>query len=199
MTDDYNGDFLRADDKIEQGTDWHDTMTIPIGGEKLTFRFSLLDERVRQMVQAELPLEKFRDYKKGGMSDEQERLMELQRKDELSDDEKEELAELAEAVNPEEEGRETLGEGAVEALMDAGKHSIEPTEGDVDDLWQADPQTQEDILGEIPEGNRDEIRSKLKSYMEDRIESQPFPIKFQIGQRAFMETIAVQGNGFQDT
>ena len=193
-----NGDFLRADEKIEQGLDWEDTMTIPIAGDKMEFGFTLLDERMRQQVQSTLPLEKFRDYRKGGMSEEQERLMELQRKDDLTDDEQEELVELAQEVNPEEEGRDTLGDDAVNALMDAGKHAIEPTEGDIQDVIAADPQRQEAILGELPDHlDTETVRDGLREYMRDRIEEQPFPIKFQLGQRAFMETIAVQGNGFQ--
>lgn len=193
-----NGDFLRADEKIEQGLDWEDTMTIPIAGNKMEFGFTLLDERMRQQVQSTLPLEKFRDYRKGGMSEQQERLMELQRKDDLTDDEQEELVELAQEVNPEEEGRDTLGDDAVNALMDAGKHAIEPTEGDIQDVIAADPQRQEAILGELPDHlDTETVRDGLREYMRDRIEEQPFPIKFQLGQRAFMETIAVQGNGFQ--
>jgi len=193
-----NGDFLRADEKIEQGLEWEDTMTIPIAGEKMEFGFTLLDERMRQQVQSTLPLEKFRDYRKGGMSDEQERLMELQRKDDLTDNEQEELVELAQKVNPEEEGRDTLGDDAVNALMDAGKHAIEPTEGDIQDVIVADPQRQEAILGKLPDHMDSEtVRDGLREYIKDRIEEQPFPIKFQLGQRAFMETIAVQGNGFQ--
>ena len=197
---DYNGDFLRADEKIEQGNEWTDTLTIPIAGDKMEFGFGLLDERPRQMVQSTLPLDEFRDYQQGGMSDEQERLMELQRKNDLSDEEEQELVELAQKVNPEEEGRDTLGDDAVDALMDAGKHAIEPTDGDIQDIINADPATQEKVLGEVPQHlDHDTVREKMKPYMEERIEEQPFPIKFHIGQRAFMETIAVQGNGFQET
>lgn len=197
---DLNGDFLRADEKIEQGTDWQDTMQIPIAGEQMEFGFTLLDERVRQRVQNVLPLDEFRDYRKDGMSDEQERLMELQRKDDLSEDEQEELVELAQEVNPEEEGRDSLGDDAVDALMDAGKHAIEPTEGDVQDVITADPDVQERVFGEIPDHLDDETaREHLREYMRDRIEGQPFPIKFQLGQRAFMESVAVMGNGFQNT
>jgi len=198
--DEYNGDFLVADEKIEQGNNWSDTMAIPVAGEKLEFGFELLNERVRQEVQSTLPLDEFRDYKKGGVSDEQERLMELQRKDELTDDEQEELVELAEEVNPEDEGRDTLGDDAVEALMDAGKHAICPTDDDIDDILQAPPDVQENVLGEIPDHmDKDVIREQLREYMRERVDDQPFPIKFQIGQRAFMETVAVQGNGFQAT
>jgi len=198
--DDYNGDLLKADEKIEQGTEWWDTLTIPIAGEDMTFGFELLDERPRQNVQSNLPLEEFRDYQQGGMSEEQERLMELQRKDDLTDDEQEELVALAQEVNPEEEGRDTLGEDAVDALMDAGKHAIRPTEDDITDVLNAPPDVQEKVLGEIPDHlDREVIKEELQSYMRDRVENQPFPIKFHIGQRAFMETIAVQGNGFQNT
>lgn len=198
--DDYNGDFLRADEKIQQGNEWQDTMTIPIAGEKMTFGFTLLDERVLQKVQSTLPLEEFRDYKKGGMSEEQKRLMELQRKDDLSEEEREELIELSQEVNPEEEGRDTLGDDAVEALMEGGKHAIEPTDDDVTDVMNAVPETQEEILGELPDHlDKETVRDGLREYMRERIEDQPFPIKFHIGQRAFMETISVQGNGFQST
>lgn len=194
-----NGDFLRADEKIEQGTTWSDTMQVPVAGEKMEFGFELLDERVRQRVQNTLPMEEFRDYKKGGMSDEHKRLMELQRKDDLTDEEEEELIELAQEVNPEDEGRDSLGEDAVDALMDAGKHAIVPTDGDIQDLLSADPETQQRILGEIPDHlDKDVAREELQSYMRNRIEDQPFPIKFALGQRAYMETVAVAGNGFQN-
>lgn len=199
MSNDFNGDLLRADEKIERGTKWEDTTTIPIAGEQMEFGFSLLDERVNQRVQSTLPLEEFRDYKKGGMSDEQERLLELQRKDDLSDEEREELADLAEEVNPEEEGRDTLGNDAVEALMDAGKHALKPTEDDVQDAMSLDPERQREMFGSVPEGGPDVFHDELQSYMRERIEGQPFPIKFTLGQIAFMETVAVQGNGFQNT
>jgi len=200
MSGDLNGDFLRADEKIRQGTDWRDTMPIPIAGEKMEFGFTLLNERIRQEVQNCLPIDEFRKYKQSGMSDEQERLMELQRKDELSEEEQDELIELAEKVNPEDEGRESLPDAAVDALMDAGKHAIKPTEGDVQDIISADPETQERVFGEIPEHlDTDTAESLLGEYMREQIEDQPFPIKFSLGQRAYMETVAVQGNGFQNT
>jgi len=196
-----NGDLLRADEKIEQGTEWQDTMTIPIAGERMEFGFTLLDERVRQQVQNTLPLDEFRKYRSDGMSDEHKRLMELQRKDDLTEDERNELIELAEEVNPEEEGRDSLSEEAVDALMNAGKEALEPTEDDVSDLLGADPETQQRIFdGELPKHmDANVARDGLREYMQDRIEGQPFPIKFTLGQRAYMETVAVQGNGFQNT
>lgn len=196
-----NGDLLRADEKIEQGTEWQDTMTIPIAGERMEFGFTLLDERVRQQVQNTLPLDEFRKYRSDGMSDEHKRLMELQRKDDLTEDERNELIELAEEVNPEEEGRDSLSEEAVDALMNAGKEALEPTEDDVSDLLGADPETQQRIFdGELPKHmDANVAREGLREYMQDRIEGQPFPIKFTLGQRAYMETVAVQGNGFQNT
>lgn len=197
--DDLNGDFLLADEKIEQGLDWQETMTIPVAGEQMEFGFTLLNERVRQKVQNTLPMEEFQKYQNEEVSEEHKRLMELQRKDDLTEDQEEELLELAEEVNPEEEGREKLGEDAVDKLMDAGKHAIEPTEGDVQDVLALPPDQQEDILGHVPQGGADEVRDDLRAYMRERIEEQPFPIKFMLGQRAYMETVAVAGNGFQNT
>jgi hypothetical protein len=195
-----NGDFLVADEKIGEGLDWSDTMTIPVAGEQLEFGFSLLNERVLQRVQNELPLDEFRDYKRDGMSEEHERLMELQRKDELTENERDELLELVEEVNPEEEGKDALSDGAINALMDAGKAALEPTEGDVQDIMAADPETQRRIFDEVPQfTDRSEARDRLREYMKGRVEEQPFPLKFTLGQRAYMETVSVQGNGFQNT
>ena len=200
MSDNFNGDLLRADEKIRQGNDWQETMTIPVAGEEMEFGFTLLSERVRQNVQNTLPMEEFRKYRSDGMSEEQKRLLELQRQDDLTDDEQDELIELAEEVNPEDEGRDSLPDGAVGALMDAGKHALEPTEDDVSDVLTADPQVQQDIFGEIPEHmDEDSARDLLREYMREQVEDQPFPIKFSLGQRAFMETVAVAGNGFQST
>jgi hypothetical protein len=196
----YAGDLLKADDKIQQGTEWKDTISIPMAGEKLEFGFALLDERPRQKLQNELPLDELREYKSDGMSEEQKRLMELQRKDELTEEEEDEFLELNEEVNPEEEGREKLSNAAVDKLMDAGKHALEPTEDDVSDLMSAPPDKQEDILGEIPDHlDHDEAKDALREYMQERLEEQPFPIKYVLGQRAYMETVSVLGNGFQET
>jgi len=114
--------------------------------------------------------------------------------------EEDELIELAQEVNPEEEGKDSIGEDAVDALMDAGVHAIEPTEGDVQDILAAGPDVQERVFGEIPQSlDKETARDGMREYMRDRIEGQPFPIKFVLGQRAYMETVAVQGNGFQNT
>jgi len=196
--DQFNGDLLLADEKIRQGNDWNDTMSIPVAGDKLDFGFTLLSERVRQEVQNNLPMEEFRKYRSDGMSDEQKRLLELQRQDELTEEEEDELVDLAQEVNPEDEGRDSLPDGAVNALMDAGKHALRPTEGDIQDMMSAPPDVQEKVFGEIPDHlDRETVKEGLREYMQQRVEDQPFPIKFQLGQRAFMETIAVQGNGFQ--
>jgi hypothetical protein len=198
MTDDYNGDFLIADEKIRQGNDWDGEMTIPVAGEQLTFGYTLLDERVRQQVETTLPLEEFQQYKQDDMSEDHERLMELQRKSSLTDEEEDELLELVEEVNPEDEARDSLPDEAVNAIMDAGVHAIEPTDGDIQDVVMTDPEVQEDIFGEDVPTHMDEetVRDPLREYMRERIEEQPFPIKFSLGQQAWMETVSVLGNGF---
>lgn len=195
----YQGDFLIADEKIDKGTDWQDTMSIPVAGQKLEFGFSLLNERARQNVQNTLPIDEYKQYKQDGMSDEQQRMMKLQRKDDLSSDEQEELLELAQEVNPEEEGRDKLGDDAVDALMEAGKKAIEPTDGDVQDAMALSPDKHQEMFGEVIEGGHEQFRDAMAAYMRERIEGQPFPIKFSLGQRAYMETMAVAGNGFQET
>jgi hypothetical protein len=195
-----NGDLLRADEKIEQGIEWTDTMLIPVAGEKMEFGFSLLDETVRQRVQEALPMDEFRQYKNDGVSEEQERVMELQRKDDLSEEEQDELLELMEEINPEEEGRKKLGDDAVDALMMAGKEALEPTDEDVQDLLVAEPEVQERVFGgNIPSMmDKETAREGLRDYMQERVVGQPFPIKYVLGQRAYMETVAVAGNGFQN-
>jgi hypothetical protein len=195
-----NGDLLRADEKIEQGIEWSDTMLIPVAGEKMEFGFSLLDETVRQRVQEALPMDEFRQYKNDGVSQEQERVMELQRKEDLTEEEQDELVELMEQINPEEEGRKRLGDEAVDALMMAGKEALEPTDDDVNDLLTADPEVQRKVFdGNIPSVLDEEAaREGLRDYMKERVVGQPFPIKYVLGQRAYMETVAVAGNGFQN-
>jgi len=196
----YNGDLLLADEKIGEGTDWSDTMSIPVAGEKMTFGFSLLEERVLRRIQNHLPMEEFQKYRRDDMSDDHKRLLELQRKDDLTDDEEDELIALAEEVNPEDEGRDSLPDGAVGALMDAGVEALEPTDEDVTDIMNAPPDVQERVFGKIPDHlDKERAREQLREYMQERIEAQPFPIKFSLGQRAYMETVSVMGNGFQNT
>jgi hypothetical protein len=199
---DYDGGLLLADEKIDEGLDWETEMVVPVAGEEVPFGISLLNERTVERVKQTLPIDEFQAYRNEDRSEDYERFMELQRKgpDELDEEEREEFLELAEEVNPEEEGRDSLGDEAIDALMDAGKEALEPTEDDISDFMSLSPERQADICGgDLPDHLDTEVAAEqLRSYMQERIENQPFPIKFMLGQRAYLETVTVQGNGFEE-
>lgn len=195
---DYNGDYLQARNKINQATQWTGTTTISLGSGTHDFGYRLLHESETTEIQNTLPLDELSDYEEGENTDAHERMMELQRKEgELTDEEEEELRELTDEVDT-GDLEEKFGEEGFAALRDAGEKAIKPTQADVSDIINADPNVQQQVLGTM-EFTRNEAEDLLREDMKETISNQPFPIKMNIGLEAFFETISVLGNGLQQS
>lgn len=201
MSEEYSGDWITARQKINKGVDWRDTANVSLGGTTAEIGHRLLHEPEYLEIKQALSLGELREYKDEHQTDAQERLLELQEKDELTDEEEAELDDLsAEVAQQTDEMEEALGTDAYDRLMWAGKRAIMPTQDDLEDfVFNAPTEVQREVLGEVPNHlspDDPEVESALKSDMVETVSEQPFPITLNIGMQAFMETIRVLGNGF---
>ena len=196
---DYNGTWLKARQKINKGVDWRGTQTVSIDGEEIPLGFRLLEEGEFTRVQSALPLDEMKGDADGDgdLTDDQRRLLELQRKDSLTDEEREEFEELSQAVTDGEGGsfEDHLDEEAYDAILWAGKKAMMPTEGDIEDILTLPPNQQEVILGESGSMDSERVEELLKQDMIETTANQPYPIKLTLGINAFFETAQVRGNG----
>lgn len=203
MTDaQYNGDWITARRKINEGTDWRGTANVTIDGAAKEIGFRLLSESEFLELKRVIPLSELQEYEEDEQTEAEQRLQELQAKDDLDADEERELESLQEQVAAMQDSIEdALGSEAYDKIMWAGRKAIMPTDDDIQDFYNCSPQVQCEIAGvqsvkQLPQHmSDDDVEDILKNDMIDVISQQPYPIKFNIGMQAFMESVKVLGNG----
>lgn len=194
---DYQGSWITARRKINEGTDWRGTANVSIDGQTHEIGFRLLNESEYLDVKRVVPLSELKDYQDENESDAEERLRELAGKDELTEAEEEELEDLqGEVASMQDQIEDALGTEAFNKILWAGKQTVMPTEDDIRDVLDMPPTQQREILPHVPDYLDEEtVEELLKQDMEEQIENQPYLIKFTIGMQAFLETTRVLGNG----
>jgi hypothetical protein len=202
-------DFVTAKRKTTNAREYRGDVNVSLGDETVTFKHRLLTETEFMRLQQVLDTEAL-DQDAGGVdpevgqTDAQQRLLELQQKEELSDAEEAELEELSgEVASQTSKIKDALGDEGFDLLMEMGTDVIKPSDDDVRyvyDLVSEDPNTAKDLMGvstlpsPITEGA---VRENLESELEGMITDQPYPIKLNVGLQAMAETISVLGNGLQ--
>jgi len=194
----YNGDFLAVDEKLDEAANWTDTVQVPMGDSTITLAHRLLTERERLKLRVRLPMDELQEYQNEEMDADRERLLALQEKDSLTEEEEAELRDLHETAGQQTAGLlSALGEDGVNALMDAGKWTVQPTPEDINDVINAPVERQEAILGgDVPTTlTAEKVREPLADAIKEKIEAQPYLLKLHLGMKALNETNGVtQGN-----
>lgn len=197
--------LIRAEDKITNATDWRGDVNINMGGETITFQHRLLNESEFLAVKQALNLSELQsDEPDGnmGQTGAQERLLELQQKDELTEEEEAEIQELSgEVAQQTDRIEKALGEDGYKLLMAMGKKTIKPNDSDVEYVFNANPEEMKRHMGvdKLPSPlTKSVIEDHLEDKLADMVTNQPYPIKLNVGMQALSETISVLGNGLQE-
>lgn len=192
------GDWAKAKRKIREGKNWRGTANVQLGDVQAELGFRLLTEDEFLELQADIDKEALREYRGEEETDAERRLMELQEKDELDDDEKAELEEVTREVESQRAGiADALGKKTFDAFLQAGEEAIMPTDDDIEDAFDATPDEQEERFGTIP-NTRSEMEESLKREMQDVVADSPYLVRFTLGQQAFAESAKLLGNETTD-
>jgi len=205
-------DFIKAKRKTQSARQWRGDVNVSLGDETVTFKHRLLWEPEFTQLQQVLDLDAVSEGgddvdPEMGQSDAQQRVLELQQKADLTDEEEAELRELSQEVASEtEQIRDALGDEGFELLQQFGTEVIDVADEDVrwmKDQFKEDPQSAMEHLGmsQLPSGGTltmDEIRDQMRAQLVDMITHQPYPIKLNVGLQAMSETISVLGNGLPE-
>lgn len=195
-------DFVRAKKKIADAKNWRGDVNVSLGDETVTFAHRLLTEGEFFEIKQALNLEAATDNSGNvGQTEAQERLLELQQKEELSEEEEEELSELAGEVAQEmDQIEDALGDEGYNILMDMGQRAIEPTDEDIEYVYDCNPQEMKQLMGVSSLPNpitKDAVAEELRGELVDMVKNQPYPITVNVGMQAFSETMSVLGNGLR--
>lgn len=192
--------FIRAQEKIGHAREWRGDVNVSLGDETVTFEHRLLNESEFLELKQALELEELQKQDNVGQTESQERLLELQQKgDDLTDEEEEELERLTREVAGEMGTIEdALGEDGYDVLTDMGKKAIEPSDEDVQYVYDLPPSEMKRVLGieQLPNPlTESAVRDALREKLREMISGQPYPIKLNVGMQAMSETMSVLGNG----
>jgi len=183
----------QARQKIHEGREWTDTVSVPFGDETIPLTYQLLPETTlweieRAMDKGEL------ENADVEMGDTEQRIQELSTKDNLTAAEEEELRELGMEVQAKQaDVLDSMGEDGFAAIMEAGKEALTPSSADIDAAFDTPSTEQERRFNFVPT-TRDEMREALELEMQTEVEEQPYPIKFIVGQAAYAESMSLLGS-----
>lgn len=190
--------WLDARQKIQEGTDYTDNVDVPFGDETIELHHRLLTESELLDVEASMDREELMEHQSSDLSDAEQRIRELQRKDDLSPAEEEELRELARQIQAEQAGvMNSMGKDAFNAFMNAGKKALTPSEADIEEHFELSPDEMERRFNFVPE-TRPDMREAIELEMREMVDDQPYPIKLIVGQKAYAESIALLGDADLD-
>lgn len=195
--------FVRAKQKISDKTGWRGDVNVSLGDETVTFKHRLMNEGEFLNVKKQLNLSELQSEgnENLGQTDAQQRLLELQQKEDLSDKEERELEELSQQVAGQTDRIERmLGDDGYDLLMKMGLKCIEPSDEDVEYVYNANPDEARELMGVDTLPNpltKDVVRDQLTEELRNMITDQPYPIKINVGMQALSETISVLGNASQ--
>lgn len=186
--------WIQARQKIIDGTEYRDSVEVPFGNETIELTHRLLTESELLDIEASIDREKLTQHQSSDLSDAEQRVSELQQKDDLSASEQNELQELAKQIQAQQAGlMDSMGDDAFDAFMGAGKTALVPSEEDIDAHFDLSLDEQERRFNFVP-NTRDDMADAIELEMQEMVSEQPYPIKLIVGQKAYAESLSLLGD-----
>ena len=189
-------DLHKVRQKAAEGKDWRGTIRVMLGDDEaeLSVRqlkdpeffevMSMIDQDELKALQGDLPEEVMARY------------TELQEKDELTDEESEEFADLEAELNDVSANLfQVLSRQTFNGILLCAKYAVEPDEADLrsalmDDTWVIEKEQE----GYGPIKTPEDCYEPMKEEVEEMIESLTDFTSFSIGIQALIETVGDAGN-----
>ena len=186
--------WLEARQEITEGKEHRDTVPVPFGDKTIELTHRLLTETELLEIESTIDREKMVEHMESEASDAEQRLQQLQSKDELTAAEQQELQDLAQQIQAEQAGiMNSMGMETFRAFMDAGKTALTPSDEDIQEHFDLSTEEQRRRFNFLPE-TRGDMREAIELEMEEMVEEQPYPIKLIVGQKAYSESLSLLGD-----
>lgn len=182
-------------------TEYRDYANIPVGDDTYELPYRLLDQEEQLEVQAKIEMSSIAEAEGSlDVSEEteraEERVQELQSKDDLTESEKDELRE-AQTTLAKNRGEllDAMGKDTLMAFYEAGRSAISPDKEDVDHVMDNPIEAKsrfDDIDGAPTPDNgeytRERARRALRKEMLAILDPSPFMVYFTLGQQVWQES-----------
>lgn len=190
--------WFQAREKIAEGKNWRGTINAPIGDDVHDLTVRQLRDKEWYKVRRGMNTDGLKELREDLDEEKSDRYRELQGKDELSDDEKEEMKELEdELASTTQELFDALDEDTFDAVVFAAKCALEPSEEDAREFLELLPQEKADIIDHLDRDEASRIRDLedakrvLRQDMKEMVDYMTGFSSFSIGMRAIRESTEV--------
>ena len=196
-------DWTQSDlkQKAIAATEYRGYANVPVGEETYELPYRLLDQQEQLEVQADIEMSSIAEVDGAvDVSDEteraEERVQELQSKDELTSAEEDELRE-AQSTLAKNKGEllDALGESTLMAFYNAGRTAISPDKEDVDYVMEnpTEARTRFEAIDGAPTPTsgsytRSDANTALRREMLAILDGSPFMVYFTLGQQVWDES-----------
>lgn len=187
-------DLYAVREKVEEGINWRGEIRVHVDGEEreLTVRqlrdpeffevMKLIDREELQSLQGDMPEAEMEEYK------------ELQREDELDEDQRERFEELEEELEAKTaDVFDKVSEDTFNGIRRCAKYAVEPSEEDKREAFMdraAQIESEYGIKVETPE----DVEPAIQDDIEYVIDNATNFTSFTIGIQALVETVSEEGN-----
>lgn len=189
-------DIHKVREKTAQGKEWRGTINFVMDGDEMELTVRQLQDPEYFHVMSMIDMDEIRELQ-GDLPEEQmERYRELQSKEDLTEEEVEELTSLEEELG-EATGNifEVLSHDTFNAIVMCGKFAVEPDEDDLrellmDDEWVREKEDEGYGPIKVPEDCYEPFKDDIKGM----IDSMTNFTSFAVGMQALMETVEDEKN-----
>jgi len=191
--------------RLTSGSDYRDTKNVPVGEDTFEIPYRLLEAEEQLKLQARIDMASLAEAANDAddesselVQEAEETVQELQDKDELTDEEEQQLRDAQTTlVQNKGELLDAMGEETLMAFHDAGKWAITPDDEDVTNVMEATTAQNQSRFEDVPNAptpssgsvfDRDDAQRALEAEMQYLIDASPFLIYFTVGQSVWEES-----------
>jgi hypothetical protein len=184
----------QAKSKIKAGASWRGIINVEIDGDEVPLTVRQLRDPEFEEVMGLINRDELSELREAYPSDAIERLDELEDKDELTDEEEDELEDLRETIEESDvDVFEYLSSDTFEGIRRAAIYGIEPDEDDKREALRERAHQIEQEYGIKVETPEDTLPA-LQDEIEDMVRDSTNFVSFRMGMAVLTETVGDEGN-----
>lgn len=180
--------------KLKEGREWRGTINVEIDDEELSLTVRQLVDPELEEVLGLIDRDELKDLRSDYPDDLMDELKELQRADDLDEEESERLSELQEEMEDYDVDMfNVLSQDTFKGIRKAAIYGVEPSD---EDLREALAERAHEIEREygVQVREPEDVKPALQEEWEENVKNATDFLSFQIGMQVLVETVGDEGN-----
>lgn len=187
-------DLDKLGQKVVEGKEWRGSITVEIDDEELELTVrQLTDGEFREVMDC-IDRDELAELQNDMDEEDLERYRELTEKDELTEEESEELSDIqAELEESTTNIFDALSESTFNGIQQCAKYCVVPDEEDIQEVFREQASVVEREYG-IKVSEPEDVRPFVEDRIEQWVEDATNMVSFRLGMKALVETVGDEKN-----